>query len=69
MEKTTVKQIVSLQLTEDHSGAHNHLQPMESPCLHRLLAGTVARREPTLQQSVPKGVYPVERAHIGAASS
>jgi len=30
------------------------------------LAGTVAFGEPMLDQSVPKGLYPVERTHAGA---
>ena len=42
------------------------LQPVESPHWSRLLAGAVICRGPTLQQSVPEGLYPVGRAHAGA---
>jgi len=30
-----------------------------------LLAGTVACRGPTLEQSIPKGMYPIEGIHAG----
>ena len=40
---------------------------MESPHWSRLLAGTAAHgEEPTQEQSVPDGLYTVERIHAGA---
>ncbi|GAB0208605.1 hypothetical protein GRJ2_003326200 [Grus japonensis] len=42
--------------------------PMGSLCWSRLLAGPVDpwREEPTLEQSGPEGLHPVEETHAGA---
>ncbi|GAB0180894.1 AN1-type zinc finger protein 5-like [Grus japonensis] len=69
MEKTMVRQAVSLQPMEDDTGADIHLQPMEDPTLEQVDApkgGCGPIGGPMLEQSVPEGLYPVEGTHAGA---
>jgi len=57
MEKTMVKQLVPLQPMEDPTLQHANvpcrkLQPVETPCYRKLLAGTSAHGEEPTQEQV-----------------
>lgn len=65
MEKTVVELVVPLQPMEDNTGAAIQPAAMLKQVGHAL-RGAAAYGEPTQEQSVPEGLYPMKMTHAGA---